>query len=163
MKSDLCMTVAFRPNWALIIRQAVLAGSLAALTFNLYEWLTTVLLPGHGSLVTMLQHSASIAIGPQALTSPSYAWLGALVELIVGMGWAGGYAYFAQMQPYVNARWFISGFFYGLIVYVLTLLLLLGAHAFIVPASVGEVLDEMLARALLFGVPIAFVVAQLDR
>ena len=156
------MATALRLNWALIIRQAILAGFAGAVVFDCYVWVTTVL-PVHGSLTAMLQHSASIAIGPVAFTSASYAWAGALVDLVLSMGWAGGYAYFAQRQPFVNARWFISGFFYGFIVYVLMLLLLLGAHAFIYPANVGTLLNDVLARTIFFGVPVAFVVAQLDR
>jgi hypothetical protein len=156
------MAVASRPNWALIVRQAVVAGFAGAVVFDLYLWLSTVV-PVHGSLVAMFQHSASIAIGPVALTSPSYVWTGVLVDLVLSMGWAGGYAYFAQRQPFVNARWYLSGFFYGLIVYVLMLLLLLGAHAFVYPANVGVLLNDALARSVFFGVPVAFVVAQLDR
>lgn len=156
------MATALRPNWALIVRQALVAGFAGAVIFDLYLWLSTVV-PMHGSFVAMLQHSASIAVGPIALTSPSYVWVGALVNLVLSIGWAGGYAYFAQQQSFVNERWFISGFFYGLIVYVLMLLLQLGAHAFIYPANVGILLNEVLARTVFFGVPIAYVVAQLDR
>jgi hypothetical protein len=156
------MATALRPNWALIVRQAVVAGIVGAVIFNLYLWLTTVL-PAHGSLAAMLQRSASIALGPTALNDPSYAWAGALVELIAGMGWAGGYAYFAQRQPFVNARWLISGFFYGFVVYVLWLLLLIGAHAFAYPGTPTALFNDVIARTVFFGVPVAFVVAQLDR
>jgi hypothetical protein len=156
------MATTIRPNWALIVRQAVVAGIVGAVIFNLYLWLTTVL-PAHASIVSMLQRSASIALGPIALTNPSYAWAGALVELVAGVGWAGGYAYFAQRQPFVNARWFISGFFYGFVVYVLWLLLLIGAHAFTYPATPNALFIDVIARTVFFGVPVAFVVAQLDR
>ncbi|HEX8805561.1 MAG TPA: hypothetical protein VF741_01385 [Candidatus Aquilonibacter sp.] len=156
------MATALRPNWALIVRQAVVAGIVGAVIFNLYLWLTTVL-PAHGSFISLLLHSASIALGPTALNDPTYAWVGALVELIAGMGWAGGYAYFAQRQPFVNARWFISGSVYGGVVYVLWLLLLLGAHAFPLPATVNAQINDVIARTVFFGVPVAFVVAQLDR
>jgi hypothetical protein len=156
------MATTIRPNWALIVRQAVVAGIVGAVIFNLYLWLTTVL-PAHAGLASMLQRSASIALGPIALTHPSYAWVGALVELVAGMGWAGGYAYFAQRQPFVNTRWFISGFFYGFVVYVLWLLLLIGAHAFTYPATPNGLFIDVIARTVFFGVPVAFVVAQLDR
>ena len=156
------MTTALRPNWALIIRQAVVAGISGAVTFNIYLWLTTVL-PAHGSFVMLLQRSAAIALGSVALSDPSYAWFGAVVELIAGMGWAGGYAYFARQQPFVNARWPISGFFYGLVVYVLMVLMLIGARTFVYPATPGALLNEVIARSIFFGLPVAFVVAQLDR
>lgn len=156
------MATALRPNWALIVRQAVVAGFSGAVIFDLYLWLSTVV-PVHGNTTAMFQHSASIAIGPAAFTSPAYVWIGALVDLVLSIGWAGGYAYFAQRQSFVNGRWFISGFFYGLIVYVLMLLLQLGARAFIYPANVGVLLNEVLARTVFFGVPVAFVIAQMDR
>ncbi len=156
------MTTALRPSWALIIRQAVFAGFVGAVVFDLYVWLTTVV-PVHGSVVAMLQHSASIALGPIAFTSPSYVWAGALVDLVSSMAWAGGYAYFAQRQPFVNTRWALSGFFYGFVVYVLMLVLLLGAHAFVNPSTPQALFNDVIARTVFFGVPVAFVVAQLDR
>jgi hypothetical protein len=156
------MATAIRPNWALIVRQAVIAGFVGAVVFDFYVRFTTVL-PLHATFTALLQHSASIAIGPIALTSPNYVWVGVLVDLVLSMGWAGGYAYFAQRQPFVNARWALSGFFYGLIVYVLMLLLQIGAHAFNYPANVGVLLNDVLARTVFFGIPVAFVVAQLDR
>jgi hypothetical protein len=156
------MATAPRLNWGLIVRQAVIAGFVGAVTFNCYLWLTTVL-PVHGSIVAMFQRSASVALGPVALTSPSYAWIGALVELIISMAWAGGYAYFAQQRPFVNASWPISGFFYGFVVYVLQLLVLLGAHAFVFPSTPNALFFDVVARTVFFGIPIAFVVAQLDK
>lgn len=156
------MATALRPNWALIIRQAVFAGLIGALVFDAYTWLTTIV-PVGGTVVTMLQRSASLAIGPIALTSPIFAWAGVLVDLLIGMAWAGGYAYFAQKTPFVNASWPLSGFFYGFVVYVLMLLVQIGAHAFIYPPNVGVLLNEVLARTVFFGIPVAFVVAQLDR
>lgn len=155
------MATALRPNWALIVRQAIFAGFIAAVVFDLYVGLTTVV-PVHGSVVAMLQHSASIALGPIAFTSPGYAWAGVLVDLVTSMAWAGGYAYFAQRQPFVNTRWALSGFFYGFVVYVLMLALLLGAHAFINPSTPQALFNDVLARTVFFGVPLAFVVARLD-
>ena len=156
------MATALRPNWALIIRQAVFAGFIGALVFDAYVYLTMVV-PAGGSVLTMLQHNASIALGPIALTNPSYAWVGVLVDLVIGMAWAGGYAYFAQKAPFVNASWPISGFFYGFVVYVLMLLVQIGAHVFVYPPNVGVLLNEVFARTVFFGVPVAFVIAQMDR
>lgn len=156
------MATTLRPNWALVIRQSILAGFVGALVFDAYVWLTTVA-PVQGSLVAMLQHSGSIALGPLAYTSPSYAWAGVAVDLVSSMAWAGGYAYFAQQRPYVNARWPLSGFFYGFVVYVLMLLVLLGAHAFVNPSTPQALFNDVIARTVFFGVPVAFVVAQLDR
>jgi hypothetical protein len=156
------MATALRPNWALIIRQAVFAGFIGALVFDAYVYLTMVV-PAGGSVLTMLQRSASLAVGPIAFTNPSYAWVGVLVDLVISMAWAGGYAYFAQKTPFVNASWPVSGFFYGFVVYVLMLLVQIGAHVFVYPPNVGVLLNEVLARTVFFGIPVAFVIAQSDR
>ena len=156
------MAATVRPNWGRIVMQAVGAGIVGVIILDAYLYATSVL-PEHGSLVQMWQWVASVAIGPAALTSTRYAWLGALVDLIVGMGWAGGYAYFAQAQTFVNARWLISGLMYGVIVYFFMQVLLLGAHAFVWPPSPAQFANQILARMLFFGVPVAYTVARMNR
>ncbi|HUA10143.1 MAG TPA: hypothetical protein VMA98_12825 [Candidatus Acidoferrales bacterium] len=156
------MTTTFSPNWAAIVRQAIAAGFAGAIVIDAYLWLATIV-PAHGSLLAMWQWVASAAIGPVAFSSGTFAWFGLLVHVIVSIGWAGGYAYFAQTQKFVSARWFVSGFVYGIIVYCFMLLLLLGAHAFVVPSGPLAILNAVLAHTLFFGVPVAYVVARMSR
>ena len=106
------MATTARLNWGRVVMQAFGAGIIGGIVLDLYLYLTTIL-PAHGSVLAMWQWVASAAIGPVALTNSSYAWLGLLVHFIVSIGWAGGYAYFAQTQNFVNTRWFISGLMYG--------------------------------------------------
>jgi hypothetical protein len=146
-------------NWPSVVKSAVLAGITGAVLIDLYLWLTTIV-PAHGSILTMWQFVASGAIGPTAYSSTSYAWLGLLVHLLVSIGWAGGYAYLAQSQTFLNQRWLISGFFYGFVVYIFMLLLMLGAHIFKFPSSADEVLNAVVAHCLFFGIPVAFVVSK---
>jgi uncharacterized membrane protein YagU involved in acid resistance len=155
------MATSVRLNWGRVVMQALSAGIVGGFVVDLYLYLTTIL-PAHGSIVAMLQWVASAAIGPVALTSTSYAWLGLVVHFIVSIGWAGGYAYFAQTQNFVNTRWFISGLMYGLIVYVFMQALLLGARAFVFPPTPTAFLNAVLAHMLFFGVPVAYVVARMD-
>ncbi len=156
------MTATVRPNWGRIVMQAVVAGIAGVVVLDVYLYATSVV-PEHSTLVHMWQVVASAAIGPVALTSSAYAWLGALVDLIIGMAWAGGYAYFAQMQSFVNTRWVISGLMYGVVVYVFMQALLLGAHAFVWPSSPAQFTNQILARMLFFGVPVAYTVARMNR
>jgi hypothetical protein len=81
----------------------------------------------------------------------------------VSIGWAGGYAYFAQRNAFVNQRWFVSGLGYGFVVYVFMQILLLGARAFVFPATPTALINAVIAHMLFFGVPVAFVVARMDR
>lgn len=156
------MATTARLNWGRVVMQAFGAGIIGGIVLDLYLYLTTIL-PAHGSVLAMWQWVASAAIGPVALTNSSYAWLGLLVHFIVSIGWAGGYAYFAQTQNFVNTRWFISGLMYGLVVYVFMQALLLGARAFVFPATPTAFLSGVIAHMLFFGVPVAFVVARMDK
>ena len=156
------MATRTRLDWARIVVQAIGAGIAGVVVLDLYLYVSSVL-PAHGTQEQMWQWIASVAIGPIALTNPSYAWLGALVDLVVGTAWAGGYAYFAQQQPFVNASWLISGLMYGLIVYIFMQVLLLGAHAFVWPPTPAQFVNQIIARMLFFGVPVAYTVARLSR
>jgi hypothetical protein len=156
------MAATVRLNWGRIVVQAIAAGIVGVVLLDAYLYATAIV-PEHSSLVQMWQWVASVAIGPAALTSTSYVWVGVVVDLIVAIGWAGGYAYFAQIQSFVNTQWLISGLMYGLIVYFFMQALLLGAHAFVWPPSPGQFVNQIFARMLFFGVPVAFTVARMNR
>jgi uncharacterized membrane protein YagU involved in acid resistance len=156
------MATSVRLNWGRVIMQGVCAGIVAGAVLDVYLYLTAIV-PAHGSIIAMWQWVASAAIGPVALTNPSYAWLGFVVHFIVSIAWAGGYASFAQTQNFVNTRWLISGLMYGLIVYVFMQILLLGAHAFVWPPTPAAFVNQILAHMLFFGVPVAYVVARMDQ
>ncbi len=155
------MTTARSLNWTRIVREALVAGALASVTFMTYLCLTFVL-PSHQSVLAFWQNIAAAAIGPQAHASLLYAWFGLFVHVVVSIAWAGGYAYFAQTQPFVNARLVISGAVYGIIVYLIMLVLLLGARASIFPFDTATVANVVFAHAIFFGVPVAFVVSRME-
>ena len=148
-------------NWNLIFRQAVVAGIVAGVLMEAYLLLTTVL-PVHGSVIQAWQWVASAAVGDVAFTSTNYAWFGLLVHFIICIAWAGGYAYLAQQQPFMNRRWVISGLVYGLVVYLFMDILLLGARKFVPPPNALALLNVLIAHCVFFGLPLAFVVARLD-
>ncbi len=161
-ESSPSMATAARINWVRVITQGVTAGIAGGLVFDLYLWLTTVL-PAHGSILAMWQWMASAAIGKVAFASTSYASLGLLFHFIVSIGWAGGYAFLARTRPFMNERWAISGIVYGIIVYTFMQLLLLGTNSFTFPATPNAFVNLVIAHAVFFGLPVAFVVARLDR
>ncbi len=148
-------------NWNAILRQALVAGVIGGIIMEAYLLLTTVV-PAHGNVLQVWQWIASAAVGDVAFTSTGYAWFGLLVHFIVSCGWAGGYAYLAQQQTFMNRRWVISGLVYGLIVYIFMDILLLGARKFVPPANALLLLNALIAHCVFFGLPVAFVVARLD-
>jgi len=156
------MTTTLRPNWTRVLQQALAGGIAGAVIVDLYLWFT-VLLPSHGTLLAKWQSEAQAALGPAASTHPVYAWIGLVVHFVVSIGWAGGYAYFAQTQTFVNARWLVSGLVYGGVVYVMTELLLLGAHMFVFPPTPLDFLNQVVASTVFFGVPVAYTVARMSR
>ncbi|HEX8826859.1 MAG TPA: hypothetical protein VF778_01975 [Xanthobacteraceae bacterium] len=144
--------------WGRIVRQAVLAGLAASVLFQIYLWLTVVQ-PGHQSMPAFWQSSAAaVVVGKTAFASPVYAWLGLLIYLLVGIGWAGGYAYLAALKPAFNQTWPISGVVYGLIVYLLMALILFAGNAFHYPPSPNAFLNLAIAHGVFFGLPIAYFV-----
>ncbi len=148
-------------NWSEIVRQAVAAGIMGGILFEAYLIVTTIL-PAHGSVLGSWQWIASAAIGDEALKNPAYAWLGLLIHFIISITWAGGYAYLAQQQPFMNRRWPISGVAYGLIVYIFMDILLLGARKFVAPPTALALLNALIAHCVFFGLPVAYVIARMD-
>ncbi len=151
-----------RTDWPLVVRQAFVAGLTGAITIDLFLWLASVL-PQHGSMVALWQWVASAAIGPSAMTSTSYAWLGVLVHLLVSIGWAGGYAFLARTRPFMNERWYISGPMYGAMVYVFMDLALLGAGKLYDVSAPLAIITQVIAHCVFYGLPVAYVIARLDR
>ena len=148
-------------NWNEVFRQATIAGIIAGICLEAYLVLTVVL-PSHLNVLQVWQWIASAAVGDVAFTNPAYAWLGLLVHFIISIAWAGGYAYLAQAQQFMNRRWVISGLVYGLVVYIFMDILLLGARKFVPPTSALALLNVLIAHSVFFGLPVAFVVSRLD-
>lgn len=148
-------------NWKAVMQQALAAGIVAGITIELYLILTAAL-PSHANVLAIWQWIASAAIGDIAFSSVAFAWLGLLVHFIVSIGWAGGYAYLAQQQTFMNARWAISGIVYGLVVYCFMDLILLGAHKLAAPTP-PTVANSIIAHCVFFGLPLAYVVSRYNQ
>ena len=154
----------YRQAWAnakrRMIKRAVLAGLTGGITLDLYLWLTTVL-PAHRSMEALWQYIASTVFGNVAFSSPSYAAAGLAIHFAISIGWAGGYAYFAQTQPATNRNWAVAGAAYGIVVYVLMQLILLGSGHFMPPATPTAFVNAVIAHCVFFGIPAAYVVRAL--
>ncbi len=156
------MATVQRVNWGGIFKEAVAAGIAGGILIELYLVLTTVL-PQHGTVTGALQWTASTVIGKVAFTSTAFAWIGLLIHFCVSVGWAGGYAYLASRQDFMNQRWIISGLVYGLVVYGFMQLILLGDNNLKPPPTPNDFINALVAHSVFFGLPVAFVVARLSR
>ncbi|HEY1976915.1 MAG TPA: hypothetical protein VGG89_10240 [Candidatus Baltobacteraceae bacterium] len=143
-----------------MVKRAVSAGIAGGILLDLYLWLTTAL-PAHQSMLPVWQFIASTVFGNVAFTSASYAAAGLAIHFLVSIGWAGGYAYFVQTQPATNRRWILAGAAYGLVVYVLMQLILLGGGHFTPPATPNALVIPVIGHIVFFGIPVAYVVRAL--
>jgi hypothetical protein len=151
-----------RASWTRIVAQALVAGLAGGTLLDLYLWATT-LVPAHGRLAAMWQWIASTAFGPAALADPAYAYVGAAIHALVSVGWAGGYAYVAAVNPLADRRWVLSGLVYGLIVYTIMQTILLADNNFTYPPTPNAFVNALVAHAAFFGLPVAYVVKIMRR
>jgi hypothetical protein len=142
-------------NWGRIVLSGVLAGLAGGILFTLFIYATS-LLPAHASILSLWQFVASTAFGKAAYGSPSYAWAGLALLLLAAMGWGIGYAYLAQSKPVVNKQPLISGFIFGIIVYIVMQFVLFSVQALKVPDAVSVYLD-VVAATVFYGVPVALI------
>jgi hypothetical protein len=148
-------------EWPQLFVRAIAAGITGGVVFDLYLWVTTIA-PAHRTMTGLWQWIASTVIGNVAFTSSGFAGLGLLLNFIVSIGWAGGYTYLASQQSSLNQRWPISGIVYGLVVYVIMQAILLGDEKFVFPSALGFAI-ALVAHTVFFGLPVAFVVARMER
>jgi hypothetical protein len=151
------MNSSARPSWSRILMQALLAGIAGGFVFDSYLWLTT-LLPQHAGIASLWQWIASTALGKPAPANSDGALIGAAMHAIVSIGWAGGYAYIAATRPATTQRWIVSGIVYGLIVYTIMQVILLADNNFTYPPNPNAFVNALIAHAVFFGIPVAFVV-----
>ncbi|MGZ3522553.1 MAG: hypothetical protein ACXVAG_16455 [Vulcanimicrobiaceae bacterium] len=143
-------------NWTRALTQGAIAGIAGGILIDLFIYVTSVL-PQHGSMIAVWQFIASTAVGKEAFASASYAWLGVLIHFIVSIAWATGYAYLAQTRAALNVRPAISGIAFGVVVYVVMQIVLVGDNNFRMPSPLGLVLG-LIGHCVFFGLPVAYAV-----
>lgn len=140
-------------NWGRIVMSGVVAGIVGGVCFNLFVYFAS-LLPAHASILSFWQFVASTALGTAAFTSASYAWAGLAMLFLGSIGWGIGYAYMARAKPAINKQPLISGFIFGLIVYIVMQFVLFSVQALKVPTIMSVYLG-VLASTVFFGIPVA--------
>lgn len=137
-----------------------IVGGIVLLAFLLGAGMLTSKASPAAILVGLLQFSAEWALGKAALTSPSYAWVGAIVHFGSCIAWGLAYVYVARQRPQLVQQPGISGLAYGLVVWIGTQLVLVSVGLFLAP-NPAEVETELIAYCLFFGIPLAYTVAKL--
>jgi hypothetical protein len=147
------------------VMAGVVAGIAGAILIALcvYFAQVVVLRPGVPfTFVQLFQFDASVLVQKVAYTDPSYAILGALLHLLVSIGWGIGYAYMAERQAQLLSAPFRSGLGFGLVVYFAMQLVLVAGNLFVQPTPAGFGM-QLVEHCLFFGVPIAYIVARMMR
>lgn len=133
----------------------IYAGVVGGICIDAFIYLTS-LLPAHAGIFSLWQFVASTAFGKIAFTSTVYAWIGLAMHLLTSIGWATGYAYMLQSTPTITKRPLLSGFVFGLVVYVVMQFVLFSVQALRVPDALGVYLG-VTAHTIFFGIPVALV------
>ncbi len=149
-------------SWSRIVIQALAAGIAGGALVDLYLAVTP-LASAHPGMLGYWTWIASTVGGKTMFANPNAPWIGLGVHAATSMVWAGAYAYVAAQQAFVRRRWYISGPVYGLVVYLVMQLVLLVSGNFEYPHSPNDFVSALIANAVFFGLPVAFVVNALGR
>lgn len=100
--------------------------------------------------------------GPTFGDGPEAAPVGVVCLLIAAILWAFGYLYGASKQSQLLTRPILSGVGFGVIVWLFTQAMLVGAGKFTAP-NIYTFDRDMVAYIVFFGVPLAFTASKLMR
>lgn len=149
-------------SWSRIVIQALAAGIAGGALFDVYLWFTP-LASTHPGILGIWTWIASTVGGKTMFANPNAPWIGLGIHAATSIVWAGAYAYVAGQQAFVRRRWYISGPVYGLVVYLVMQLVLLVSGNFEYPHSPNDFVSALIAHAVFYGLPVAYVVGVLDR
>lgn len=151
------MTSSVRVSWTRVAVAGIVAGLIGGAIFELYVWATT-LVPAHQTIGDLWQWIASTAFGKEALKDPRSAGAGVAIHALVSIGWGAGFAYVAAVNPTAARRWTLAGPVYGVIVYAVMQTILLADNNFIYPPNPNAFVNDLIAHAVFFGLPVAYIV-----
>jgi|SRR5665213_1001439 len=134
--------------WGRIAQQGIVSGLVGGIVMMLFLFATLYRMLGGSILALWSTDAANIH-----QTSP---WIGLLAHLAVSVAWGLGYAYVANTRATILNRPWISGFFYGLIVWIIMQVVLM-AGAVWNPATLATypLIIALFAHAFFFGIPVA--------
>jgi hypothetical protein len=132
-----------------------LAGIVGGVTIDAYILATAALThgPGPQQLYTFI---ASALVGRAAYTLPGMVWLGVVAHAAISIGWGVGFAYAAATSPQILARPYVSGFFFGVVVYTIMQLLTVTTGVARMPTT-SQALAGIVAHTIFFGIPVALI------
>jgi uncharacterized membrane protein YagU involved in acid resistance len=142
-------------NWGRVLLSGILAGIAGGICIEAFVYLTSTL-PAHHSILSLWQFEGSVGLGKVAFSSVSYAWIGLVLHFAAAIGWGIGYAYLANTQTAINKQPVVSGFLFGVVVYVVMQVVLYTVQELKIPDPFAIYLG-ILAATVFFGIPIAFV------
>ena len=146
-----------RRDW---IVAAIGAGIVAAVTLALFAYIAdarAALGPG-----VTYEFLASAVVGPQALGQTWSIPLGVAVLLAGTIFWGFGYVYAAQKQEQLVRRPLISGVIFGVLVWFIMQVVLVGVGKF-EKITIYSFDRDMVAFILFFGIPLALTASRLTR
>lgn len=140
---------------------AGVAGGLLIFLCLAYGYANVLHAPGF-TLAGFLAFDASVLLGKGMFTDPAAPAIGLALHFLTSIGWAIGYAYMAERQPQLVTRPFVSGAVFGLVIYFAMQIVVVAANAYHQPTP-AELGVSLLAHIVFYGIPVAVVVARLQR
>jgi hypothetical protein len=142
-------------NWGRIVLSGFLSGLVGGVFFDAFVAIVG-LLPAHASTLSLAQIVASAGFGRPAYLSTSSALAAIALHFLMSVGWGIGYAFTASTHQAINKNPVISGFFFGIVVYVVMLLVFYTLQSFKTTDPL-DVYVSVVAYTVFFGVPIALI------
>jgi len=148
----------------LVLRDWLVAGIAAGLVSGVLVAAFAAFAAAHAGLPATAPYSfiASAVGGPTFGDGPDAAPVGVVLLLLAAIFWAFGYLYAARAQSQLLSRPLISGAGYGVIVWLFTQAMLVGAGKYTAP-NIYTFDRDMVAYILFFGMPLALVASRLLR
>jgi MFS family permease len=138
-------------------RPGILGGLAGAILIDAYRLIVETLAHGSGEMERHYRRVAAAVIGSIAYAYPGAAYAGVAIHVIIAITWGVGYTYVALQSPRVAHRPIVSGFFFGVVVYI-SMAIISALSGIVVHMSPQSVFYELIAHTIFFGIPLALVV-----
>jgi len=143
-----------------VLRISCVAGLIAAITSDLWLYCSSIA-PAHGSLSATYVFIAHVVFGAVPIIGNPII-VGMLAHLVISIGWAYGYTDLASRNQALSRAPWISGSVFGILVLLGMQSILLSVHQFHSFTPLGF-LNVVILHTLFFGIPIALMVARLQK
>jgi hypothetical protein len=151
------MTVARGTSPSAALRYGALAGLIGAVLLDAYR-LGVAYVARNGTPEDHYRAVAAAVVGGGAYAFPGAAWLGVLIQVVLGVAWGIGFVWAALQAPQIARRPVIAGIAFGFVVYTVNRL----AHLASLTggaATPSSTFVDVVAYTIFFGIPIAVIVS----